>query len=94
MNVISRTSVCLEHARTFQGCSAVCVTTDTNWTAVEGTVRVSVALKEKGDETDAELLCNIVNLMILLPNPKYTAETVTLSQLLNLISRPQNVSLS
>lgn len=43
MSVISRTSACLERARTFQGCSAVCVMTDMNWTAVEETALVSVA---------------------------------------------------
>lgn len=43
MSVISRTSVCLERARTFQGCSAVCAMTVTNWTAAEETALVSVA---------------------------------------------------
>lgn len=43
MNVISRTSACLERARTFQGCSVVCAMTVMNWTAAEETALVSVA---------------------------------------------------
>lgn len=43
MSVISRTSVCSEHARTFQGCSAVCAMMVMNWTAVVETAQVSVA---------------------------------------------------
>lgn len=41
MSVISRTSVCLEPARTFQGCSAACVMMVTNWTAAVETALVS-----------------------------------------------------
>lgn len=54
MSVISRTSVCLEHARTFQGCSAVCVMMVTNWTAAEETAPVSVtaALKSLSANTE------------------------------------------
>ena len=41
MSVISRTSVCLELARTFQGCSAACAMMVTNWTAAVETALVS-----------------------------------------------------
>lgn len=44
MSVISRTSVCLERAKTFQGCSAVCAMMVTNWIAAEETALVSTAL--------------------------------------------------
>lgn len=38
----SRTSACLERARTFPGCSAACVMMATSWTAVEETALVCV----------------------------------------------------
>lgn len=44
MSVTSRTSACLERARTFQGCSAACVTMATNWTAVEETALVCASV--------------------------------------------------